>query len=208
MLSVTGSISAMVSGGMGYFRFVHSPDCLLMICQTQFDVGQATLLQEHTQALSARQAIAQSRKSRGLLDTILRRDPPAFKPTYNYHPDGSACRIFGTVTVKKVTGKGLYSMEITHCSPCPYQRTYTSQLSGTAIQATSMSTIAVSPMSVLADKEKLTSSIVMNLSHVITEFSFGPYFPDIVQPLDNSFELTHEGNCTTQQLPVATLILM
>ena len=32
----------------------------------------------------------------------------------------------------------------------------------------------------------------MNLSHIITEFSFGPYFPDIVQPLDNSFEITHE----------------
>lgn len=32
----------------------------------------------------------------------------------------------------------------------------------------------------------------MNLSHVITEFSFGPYFPDITQPLDNSFELTHD----------------
>ena len=32
----------------------------------------------------------------------------------------------------------------------------------------------------------------MNLSHVITEFSFGPYFPDIAQPLDNSFELTHD----------------
>ena len=32
----------------------------------------------------------------------------------------------------------------------------------------------------------------MNLSHAITEFSFGPYFPDIVQPLDNSFELTEE----------------
>ena len=32
--------------------------------------------------------------------------------------------------------------------------------------------------------------IVMNLSHVITEFSFGPYFPDMTQPLDNSFELT------------------
>lgn len=30
---------------------------------------------------------------------------------------------------------------------------------------------------------------VMNLSHVITEFSFGPYFPEITQPLDNSFEL-------------------
>ena len=32
----------------------------------------------------------------------------------------------------------------------------------------------------------------MNLSHVITEFSFGPYFPDITQPLDYSLELAHE----------------
>ena len=30
----------------------------------------------------------------------------------------------------------------------------------------------------------------MNLSHIITEFSFGPHFPDIVQPLDDSFEAT------------------
>jgi len=32
----------------------------------------------------------------------------------------------------------------------------------------------------------------MNLSHVITEFSFGPYFPDIAQPLDYSFEIAKE----------------
>lgn len=32
----------------------------------------------------------------------------------------------------------------------------------------------------------------MNLSHVISEFSFGPYFPDITQPLDNTYELFHE----------------
>ncbi|KAH8825848.1 endoplasmic reticulum vesicle transporter-domain-containing protein [Flagelloscypha sp. PMI_526] len=32
----------------------------------------------------------------------------------------------------------------------------------------------------------------MNMSHIINEFSFGPHFPAIVQPLDNSFELTHE----------------
>ncbi|KAF9650210.1 DUF1692-domain-containing protein [Thelephora ganbajun] len=124
---------------------------------TLFDVGQATLLQEHTQALSARQAIAQSRKSRGLLDTILRRDPPAFKPTYNYRPDGSACRIFGTVTVKKVTAN-LHVTTLGHG--------YTSH--------------------------QHVDHSLMNLSHVITEFSFGPYFPDIAQPLDNSFELTHE----------------
>jgi len=34
--------------------------------------------------------------------------------------------------------------------------------------------------------------LVMNLSHVITEFSFGPYFPDITQPLDYSYEVTTE----------------
>jgi hypothetical protein len=33
----------------------------------------------------------------------------------------------------------------------------------------------------------------MNLSHVITEFSFGKHFPEITQPLDNSFEVTHDG---------------
>jgi len=32
----------------------------------------------------------------------------------------------------------------------------------------------------------------MNLSHVITKFSFGPYFPDITQPLDYSLEMTQE----------------
>ena len=35
--------------------------------------------------------------------------------------------------------------------------------------------------------------VVMNLSHVITEFSFGKYFPEITQPLDNSFEITHDS---------------
>ena len=39
----------------------------------------------------------------------------------------------------------------------------------------------------------------MNLSHVITDFSFGPYFPDMTQPLKNTFELTYDrksGNYT------------
>jgi endoplasmic reticulum-Golgi intermediate compartment protein 2 len=38
-------------------------------------------------------------------------------------------------------------------------------------------------------------SAVMNMSHVISEFSFGPYFPDITQPLDYSFEVTEERTC-------------
>ena len=32
----------------------------------------------------------------------------------------------------------------------------------------------------------------MNLSHVIDEFSFGPHFPDITQPLDYSVEIAHD----------------
>ena len=63
------------------------------------------LNREHSEALSARQAIAQSRKSRGFLSTIFRRSGPAFRPTYNHKSDGSACRVYGTLEVKKVTGE-------------------------------------------------------------------------------------------------------
>jgi endoplasmic reticulum-Golgi intermediate compartment protein 2 len=38
-----------------------------------------------------------------------------------------------------------------------------------------------------------TSFIVMNLSHVITEFSFGKHFPEITQPLDNSVEIARDS---------------
>jgi endoplasmic reticulum-Golgi intermediate compartment protein 2 len=39
----------------------------------------------------------------------------------------------------------------------------------------------------------LTIFTGMNLSHVISEFSFGPYYPDIAQPLDYSFETTQDS---------------
>ena len=70
---------------------------------TKFDIGQATALKEHAAALSVRQAVSQSRTSRGFFDTILRRTQDKFKPTYNHQPDGSACRIYGTITAKRVT---------------------------------------------------------------------------------------------------------
>jgi len=55
--------------------------------------------------LSASQVLSQSRRSRGLFDTLLRRNPePKFKPTYNYKEDGKACRVYGTLAVKRVTG--------------------------------------------------------------------------------------------------------
>lgn len=47
----------------------------------------------------------------------------------------------------------------------------------------------------------------MNLSHVIHEFSFGPFFPRIVQPLDNSVELAsgREYNSIDWQQTLADL---
>ena len=61
------------------------------------------LRREHSTALSARQAIAQSRKSRGFF-SIFRGSAPSYRPTYNYKRDGTACRVYGTLEVKKVTG--------------------------------------------------------------------------------------------------------
>jgi hypothetical protein len=44
----------------------------------------------------------------------------------------------------------------------------------------------------------------MNLTHVISEFSFGPYIPDISQPLDYSFEVTHERKSKLSQATTMT----
>ncbi|GJE85614.1 endoplasmic reticulum vesicle transporter-domain-containing protein [Phanerochaete sordida] len=124
---------------------------------TLFDIGQATALKEHAASLSARQAVAQSRKSRGLFATLFRRNSDGFRPTYNYKPGASACRVYGTVAVKKVTAN-LHITTLGHG---------------------------------YASHQHVDHNL-MNLSHVITEFSFGPYFPDMTQPLDNSFELTED----------------
>lgn len=71
---------------------------------TLFDISQATTLKEHAAALSVRQAVAQSRSSRGFFSTLFRKTVDGYRPTYNYQPDGSACRVYGTIPVKKVTG--------------------------------------------------------------------------------------------------------
>ncbi|KAF9244246.1 endoplasmic reticulum vesicle transporter-domain-containing protein [Melanogaster broomeanus] len=129
---------------------------------TTFDIGQATTLKEHAKALSARQAVAQSRKSRGFL-SFFRRAEPDFRPTYNHRADSDACRIYGSVNVKKVTAN---------------------------LHVTILGHGYSSNVHVPHDK--------MNLSHVITEFSFGPYFPDITQPLDYSFEIARDPSMAYQ----------
>lgn len=35
----------------------------------------------------------------------------------------------------------------------------------------------------------------MNLSHIIHEFSFGPYFPAIAQPLDMTYTIADAREC-------------
>lgn len=78
-----------------------------------------------------------------------------FSKTAHVVEDGLACRVYGTVQVKKVTGN-LHITTLGH-----------GYLSW-----------------------EHTDHNLMNLSHVIHEFSFGPYFPRISQPLDNSAEVT------------------
>ena len=48
----------------------------------------------------------------------------------------------------------------------------------------------------------------MNLSHVISEFSFGPHFPDMTQPLDYTFEVTKERKHSRHLLNFQNLRLL
>ena len=55
--------------------------------------------------------------------------------------------------------------------------------------------IASAMMARNAISAKQLRGAVMDLSHVITEFTFGPYFPDITRLLDNSFEMAYHRKC-------------
>lgn len=81
----------------------------------------------------------------------------AFKKTAHIVPDGPACRIYGSMAAKKVTG----NLHITTLGHGYWSFEHTDHAQ-------------------------------MNLSHVIHEFSFGPYFPEIAQPLDSSVEISNE----------------
>ncbi|ORY54753.1 endoplasmic reticulum vesicle transporter-domain-containing protein [Leucosporidium creatinivorum] len=112
---------------------------------TTFEIGQAQRLQNlHNQKeISASKMISDSKGRR------------VFPRTAHVVEDGPACRIWGSMSVKKVTGN-LHVTTLGH-----------GYLSW-----------------------EHTDHALMNLSHVIHEFSFGPYFPRISQPLDNSAEVT------------------
>ena len=62
-----------------------------------------------------------------------------------------------------------------------------------AIVAIFMLTTAVSVFLPTVELILMSISVMNTMSHVITEFSFGNYFPEIIQALDNSFEVTHDS---------------
>ncbi|CAE6442269.1 unnamed protein product [Rhizoctonia solani] len=125
---------------------------------TLFDVGQAHALQDAKVSASPQEVVSASKRSqRGLFSSFKKPKEATFRPTYNHIPDASACRVYGTVAVKKVTAN-LHITTLGH-----------GYRSG-----------------------EHTDHNLMNLTHVISEFSFGPFIPDISQPLDYSFEVTHE----------------
>ncbi|GJN93431.1 hypothetical protein Rhopal_006486-T1 [Rhodotorula paludigena] len=112
---------------------------------TTFEVGRARTI-ESTHSTRGKSASKMLRDSRG---------KKVFAKTAKVVENGPACRIYGTMDVKKVTGN-LHITTLGH-----------GYLSW-----------------------EHTDHALMNLSHVIHELSFGPYFPRIVQPLDNSVETT------------------
>ncbi|TBU27498.1 hypothetical protein BD311DRAFT_843440, partial [Dichomitus squalens] len=87
-------------------------------------------------------------RSRGFFDTLLRRTKSSFKPTYNHQPDGSACRIYGTITAKRPG----------------------------ALPAVVTANLHVTTLGHGYASHEHVDHKFMNLSHVITEFSFGPDF--------------------------------
>lgn len=114
---------------------------------TTFEIGQAQRLQ-NLHALSSLSASS-------LIRAATSRRSPQFTKTSHLVENGPACRVFGIMHVKKVTGN-LHITTLGH-----------GYLSW-----------------------EHTDHALMNLSHVIHEFSFGDYFPRIAQPLDNSVEIT------------------
>jgi len=122
-----------------------------------FDTSHATAFREHSEALSVQQAVSQSRKSRGFFSFFTRKQPD-FKPTIKRESGGSACRIYGTLFVKRVTAN-FHITSLGH-GYSSYEHVPHNQI---------------------------------NFSHVTSEFSFGPHFPDITQPLDHSFEVTNDS---------------
>lgn len=100
-----------------------------------------------------------------------------FAKTKHRVDNGPACRIYGSMVVKKVTGN-LHITTLGH---------------GYLFSPTHTDHDSTSPnFRMPVDPKWLTSSAEMNLSHVFHDLSFGPYFPNIAQPLEAIQEVTSQ----------------
>ncbi|WVQ74001.1 hypothetical protein IAR50_003582 [Cryptococcus sp. DSM 104548] len=138
---------------------------------TNFNIGKANSIKNAASlsSPSASEIISSSRRrtpnqksffsgiSRFFSSSPERKTASAYRPTYDKVPDGPACRIYGSVEVKKVTA----NLHIT--------------------------TLGHGYMSF-----EHTDHHLMNLSHIVHEFSFGPFFPAIAQPLDKTYEIADQ----------------
>jgi hypothetical protein len=120
----------------------------------------------HSAALSASQVVAQSRSSRGFFATIFRWTPYVFRPRYRHKPHGTACRISGSMEVKKVTGASgsVHSEQQTCCSTGDFviQPTSISLLADTDMQVPRIQITAVRILSRLWPPHSLTFVFVTN----------------------------------------------
>ncbi|KAK4689985.1 endoplasmic reticulum-Golgi intermediate compartment protein 2, partial [Tremellales sp. Uapishka_1] len=138
---------------------------------TTFEVGKASSMKSLSPTIpsasniikSARRHTPNQKRSLGGIRSLFSKKPrtkkqhAAYRPTIAKVDNGPACRIYGSVEVKKVTA----NLHVT--------------------------TLGHGYMS-----HEHTDHTLMNLTHVIHEFSFGPFFPAISQPLDLSLETTDQ----------------
>ncbi|KAK1924342.1 putative ER to Golgi transport-related protein [Papiliotrema laurentii] len=137
---------------------------------TTFEIGRSKSDQLEPTAPSASQIISSSRRKTPNQRTTFsgirrlfassprpRKSQASYRPTYDKVEDGPACRIYGSVEVKKVTA----NLHVT--------------------------TLGHGYMSL-----EHTDHQLMNLSHIVHEFSFGPFFPAITQPLDMTYKSTDQ----------------
>ncbi|KAG8929880.1 hypothetical protein FRC01_003659 [Tulasnella sp. 417] len=126
---------------------------------TTFDAKQAHRLSAHGKRQSTAEIVTAAKKRSGGLFAALQAQSSSEKIEYAHYPSGDACRIYGTVEVKRVTGKcNLHITTLGHG---------------------------------YSSREHVDHKLI-NLTHVINEFSFGPYFPNIAQPLDYTYEVADE----------------
>jgi hypothetical protein len=151
---------------------LHMSDIDVKKDETSFDIGHAGRLESLPEPNSGRKGSLNAAKvhvgktisaaKKKQKSSMFGRDTRAvqqkqFKKTEHLVPNGPACRIYGSMGAKQVTG----NLHITTLGHGYWSHEHTDHK-------------------------------LMNLSHVVHELSFGPYFPHIAQPLDSVVEISDE----------------